>query len=142
MTKLVTFNACGLHKLYRHQNVLARFRNCDVIYVATLVAGDFNAHLFEPSSASDREFIEVCGALRAENFWCFPKKQKPYTYVSGEDKSTIDYTSSLEESHLCLVASVASTSHSIASCWQNSNCQSCWQNSNCQGRRQGRRCST
>ncbi len=62
-----------------------------VLPAAVFVAGDFNAHRFRPSSRRDRDFIEFCSMMAADEFQCFPNCEEPFTYVSGTTSSTIDY---------------------------------------------------
>jgi hypothetical protein len=58
---------------------------------AVVVAGDFNAHLFRPKDACDKEFARFVRVLKTESYAVYPRQERPYTYVSGKSSSTIDY---------------------------------------------------
>jgi hypothetical protein len=58
---------------------------------SVIVAGDFNAHLFRPKDACDKEFLRFVSTMKTEAYSAYPKRERPYTYVSGKSFSTIDY---------------------------------------------------
>ncbi len=58
---------------------------------ATILAGDFNSHLFRPKTSRDKQFVDFVSYLKSENFAAFPSSEQPYTYVSGRSNSTIDH---------------------------------------------------
>ncbi len=63
------------------------------IYVpaATVIAGDFNAHLHAVKEPRDRELVEMVSLLSGDEFTTFPTTDLPHTFVSGDSASTIDY---------------------------------------------------
>jgi hypothetical protein len=75
------------------ESLYAQLEALTDLYVpaAVIVAGDFNAHRFVPSSTLDHEFLNFIEYLRGDGFHCFPETEQPYTYMSGPSASTIDY---------------------------------------------------
>jgi hypothetical protein len=57
----------------------------------TVIAGDFNAHLFRPRLPFDKEFVNMVLNLRQEGYMVYPDPELPSTYSSGKSASTIDY---------------------------------------------------
>ncbi len=47
---------------------------------ATVLAGDFNAHLFRRRTSRDKQFSDFARDLEQEGYVCFPVTEKPYTY--------------------------------------------------------------
>ncbi len=62
-----------------------------VLPTIAIVAGDFNGHLYNPTSPRDRDFTDFCSFLESDSLAAFPTSELPYTYVSGDTSSTIDY---------------------------------------------------
>jgi hypothetical protein len=57
----------------------------------SVVAGDFNAHLFRPVKAYDRKFVWLVEQWKSEAFVYGPAQERPFSYVSGNTATTIDY---------------------------------------------------
>ncbi len=58
----------------------------------TIVAGDFNAHLFRPTKDYDREFVALAQYWESESFSRWPTSERPFSFVSGKSSTTIDYS--------------------------------------------------
>ncbi len=75
------------------EDLLTRLTSLIEIHVpsATILAGDFNAHLFRQRTARDKQFADFTRVLTQDGYECFPRNEKPYTYISGRSNSTIDH---------------------------------------------------